>query len=30
MVSASDLDRAAQLLAAFVRSLDRESSFIPE
>lgn len=30
MVSASDLDRAAQLLAAFVRSLDRDSSFIPE
>jgi putative aminopeptidase FrvX len=30
MVSASDLHRAAQLLAAFVRSLDRKTSFIPE
>lgn len=29
MVSASDLHRAARLLAAFVRSLDRETSFIP-
>jgi putative aminopeptidase FrvX len=30
MVSASDLERAARLLAAFVRSLDRQDSFIPE
>jgi putative aminopeptidase FrvX len=30
MVSAADLKMAARLLAGFVRSLDRESSFIPE